>query len=322
MNKYFDFENIQLIPNKCVVYSRKDCDASVKLGKHKFKLPIVPANMSTVINEELAIEFAKRNYFYVMHRFFIDNYDFTKKLKSMNLISSISIGVKEYEYELIDRLAKDNIIPDYITIDIAHGHSNRVCKIIKYVKEKLPASFIIAGNIATIEAAKDLVSWGADALKVGIGPGKVCITKLKTGFGTAGWQLYATKQIHEAVNVPIIVDGGLRYNGDVAKSIRFGATLCMAGSLFSAHDESPGKLVYIDGRQFKEYYGSASMFNKETKVNIEGKKELQPLKGSIWSTMEELEQDIQSSISYAGGKKLEDIKKVDYVILNKNIYDY
>jgi IMP dehydrogenase/GMP reductase len=160
---------------------------------------------------------------------------------------------------------------------------------------------VIAGNVATPEAVIDLENWGADATKVGVGPGKVCITKLKTGFGTGGWQLSALKWCARVATKPIIADGGIRSHGDIAKSIRFGATMVMIGSLFAGHEESPGKTVEVDGELFKEYYGSASDFNKGEYKHVEGKRILEPIKGKLADTLIEMEQDVQSSISYAGG---------------------
>ncbi|ATZ21381.1 GMP reductase [Mesoplasma tabanidae] len=312
----FDYEDIQLIPNMCVVNSRSECNTSVTLGKNTFKMPVVPANMATVINEELSVMLAEKNYFYVMHRFDFDAISFVKKMKEKKLISSISVGVKEQDFKLINDLSDLNLIPDYITIDIAHGHANSVKQMIEHIRNKMKdQTFIIAGNVATPQAVRDLEHWGADATKVGVGPGKVCITKLKTGFGTGGWQLGAIKWCSKAATKPIIADGGLRVNGDIAKSIRFGATMCMIGSLFAAHEESPGKNVTVDGILFKEYYGSASEYNKGEKRYVEGKKELIKVRGKLIDTYKEMEEDLQSSISYAGGKTLKAIKKVDYVIL-------
>jgi len=186
---------------------------------------------------------------------------------------------------------------------------------IGYLKKHLPQSFVIAGNVATPEAIIDLENWGADATKVGVGPGKVCITKLKTGFGTGGWQLSALKWCARVATKPIIADGGIRSHGDIAKSIRFGASMVMIGSLFAGHEESPGKTVEVDGALFKEYYGSASDFNKGEYKHVEGKRILEPIKGKLAETLIEMEQDVQSSISYAGGTKLMDVRKVNYVIL-------
>jgi IMP dehydrogenase/GMP reductase len=173
MEEVFDFEHINLIPKKCIVDSRSECDTSVQFGKHTFKLPIIPANMECVINEEIAENLAKNGYFYVYHRFGIDNIDFIRKMKAKELISSISIGVNQDSYELLDKLRYAYLIPDYITIDIAHGHSVKMERMIKYIRsfELLKDVFIIAGNVCTPEAVKDLSEWGANAIKAGIAPG-------------------------------------------------------------------------------------------------------------------------------------------------------
>ena len=222
--------------------------------------------------------------------------------------------------ELIRGIAVTHIIVtpsvlETLPIDIAHGHAESVRRTIEHIKHKLPKTFVIAGNVGTPEAVIDLENWGADATKVGIGPGKVCITKLKTGFGTGGWQLSALKWCARVATKPIVADGGIRSHGDIAKSIRFGATMIMIGSLFAGHEESPGRTVEVDGELFKEYYGSASDFNKGEYRHVEGKRILEPIKGKLKGTLTEMEQDVQSSISYAGGKKLLDIRKVNYVIL-------
>ena len=295
--------------------SRSECDASVTLGKRSFRLPVVPANMKTVVNEPICLWLAQNGYFYVMHRFDLDNVQFVKDMHAKDVFASISLGVKKPDYDTVDQLAAAGLVPEYITIDIAHGHADSVKNMIGYLKQKLPASFVIAGNVGTPEAVIDLENWGADATKVGIGPGKVCITKLKTGFGTGGWQLSALKWCARVATKPIIADGGIRDHGDIAKSVRFGASMVMIGSLFAGHEESPGKTVEVDGALFKEYYGSASDFNKGEYKHVEGKRILEPIKGKLADTLVEMEQDVQSSISYAGGKKLMDIRKVNYVTL-------
>ncbi len=311
----FDYDNILLLPRKCRVESRSECDASVTLGTRSFRLPVVPANMKTVVDEPICTWLAQNGYFYVMHRFDLDNVAFVKTMKSKGLFASISLGVKKPDYDVVDQLAALGLVPEYITIDIAHGHADSVRNMIGYLREKMPATFIIAGNVATPEAVIDLENWGADATKVGVGPGKVCITKLKTGFGTGGWQLSALKWCARVATKPIIADGGIRDHGDIAKSVRFGASMVMIGSLFAGHEESPGKTVEVDGKLFKEYYGSASDFNKGEYKHVEGKRILEPIKGPLKNTLIEMEQDVQSSISYSGGKKLMDIRKVNYVTL-------
>ncbi|SER32492.1 GMP reductase [Gracilibacillus ureilyticus] len=322
MENTFDYEDIQLIPAKCIVNSRSECDTTVTLGGRSFKLPVVPANMQTIIDENIALYLAENNYFYVMHRFEPETRrSFVEEMQSKGLYASISVGVKEEEYQFIEELAEANLTPEYITIDIAHGHSNAVINMIQHIKELLPKSFVIAGNVGTPEAVRELENAGADATKVGIGPGKVCITKIKTGFGTGGWQLAALRWCAKAATKPIIADGGIRTHGDIAKSIHFGASMVMIGSLFAGHEESPGENIEKDGKLYKEYFGSASEFQKGEKKNVEGKKMHVEHKGSLQDTLTEMEQDLQSSISYAGGNTLDAIRHVDYVVVKNSIFN-
>ena len=320
--KIFDYEDIQLIPNKCIVESRSECDTAIQFGPRKFKLPVVPANMQTVMNEKLAQWFAKNEYFYIMHRFDEKSrIPFIKNMHDQGLFASISVVVKAREFDFIEQLQQADIVPEYITIDIAHGHSDLVIRMIKHIKQHLPQAFVIAGNVGTPEGVRELENAGADATKVGIGPGRVCITKIKTGFGTGGWQLAALNLCSKAARKPLIADGGIRTHGDIAKSIRFGASMVMIGSLFAAHEESPGETVELDGKLYKEYFGSASEFQKGERKNVEGKKMFVEHKGSLEHTLVEMQQDLQSSISYAGGKDLKSLRTVDYVIVRNSIFN-
>ncbi|MFD1067892.1 GMP reductase [Oceanobacillus locisalsi] len=322
MENVFDYEDIQLVPAKCVVNSRSECDTSIEFGGRRFQLPVVPANMQTIIDENIATYLAENNYFYIMHRFEPEKrVDFIKDMHERDLIASISVGVKEEEYRFVEDLAADNLVPEYMTIDIAHGHSEAVMNMIKHIKSHLPDIFLIAGNVGTPEAVRELEHAGADATKVGIGPGKVCITKIKTGFGTGGWQLAALRWCAKAASKPIIADGGIRTHGDIAKSVRFGASMVMIGSLFAGHEESPGETVEKDGKKLKEYFGSASEFQKGEKKNVEGKKMYVEHKGALQDTLTEMEQDLQSAISYSGGKHVDSVRTVDYVVVKNSIFN-
>ncbi|MTD30107.1 GMP reductase [Planomicrobium sp. YIM 101495] len=322
MDNVFDYEDIQLVPAKAIVDSRSQCDTSVEFGGRTFRLPVVPANMQTIIDETIAIKMAENNYFYIMHRFEPGKrIDFIKDMQGRGLYASISVGIKPEEYTFVEEMVEQGLVPEYITIDVAHGHSNSVIKMIQFIKERIPASFVIAGNVGTPEAVRELEHAGADATKVGIGPGKVCITKIKTGFGTGGWQLAALRWCAKAASKPIIADGGIRTHGDIAKSVRFGASMVMIGSLFAGHEESPGQTVEKDGKMYKEYFGSASEFQKGEKKNVEGKKMFVEYRGALKDTLTEMEQDLQSSISYAGGDKLSAIRNVDYVIVKNSIFN-
>ena len=187
MKKIFDFDNITLLPNFSRVESRSDCDTTCVFGGHRFKLPIVPANMESIIDVRLATELAKKGYFYILHRFNIDEVSFVRDMKEHNLISSISVGVNDDSYKLIDELVLEDLIPHFITVDIAHGHSIKMKKMVKYIKNKMPNVFLIGGNVCTPDAVTDLESWGCDAVKCGIGGGSACTTYHSTGFGNRGW---------------------------------------------------------------------------------------------------------------------------------------
>ncbi|QLK86237.1 GMP reductase [Staphylococcus sp. 17KM0847] len=320
--KIFDYEDIQLIPNKSIVKSRSEIDTSIQFGPRRFKLPVVPANMQTVMNETLAEWFAKNDYFYIMHRFDeAARIPFIQRMNEKGLFASISVGVKAPEFEFVKEIEALGLKPEYITIDIAHGHSDQVIDMIQHIKKHLPETFVIAGNVGTPEGVRELENAGADATKVGIGPGRVCITKIKTGFGTGGWQLAAVNLCSKAARKPIIADGGIRTHGDIAKSVRFGASMVMIGSLFAAHEESPGETVEMDGKKYKEYFGSASEYQKGERKNVEGKKMFVAHKGKLQDTLTEMEEDLQSAISYAGGKDVDALRKVDYVIVRNSIFN-
>jgi GMP reductase len=319
-SKTFDYDDVILVPEKCIVKSRSEVTVTAKLGNKVFALPVIPANMSTIVDEKTCVWLAERNIFYVMHRFDIDAVAFTERLQTQNLYASVSLGIKQVDYETVEKFVTENITPEYITVDVAHGDSDEVIRIVKFIKKNLPDTYIIAGNIATIEAGERLVAAGASALKVGIGPGSACLTAPNTGFGTRGYQLSAVANVAEHFkNLPvqIIGDGGIRQYGDIAKSIAFGADMVMIGGMFAGHDENPGELIEVEGEFKKAFFGSASEHQKGEHKHVEGKKMYMPYKGSLDTTLQIIKENLQSSVSYAGGTELHDLTKVQYVILKK-----
>ena len=308
MNQKFDFDDINLIPRYSTVDSRQECDTSVKIGNHSFKNPVIPANMESVISEDLCKKLASNGYFYIMHRFNINNKQFIINMKKENLITSISVGVNQDSYDLIDDLIKNKLVPDYITIDIAHGHCKKLKKMLKYIKETVPEVFVIAGNVSSIEATVDLDKWGADAIKVGIASGSVCTTGPVTGFGSRNIQASIVNECASVTKKYIICDGGIKSPGDITKGLVLGATMIMIGGMLSSFLDSPGKTVEIDDVKYKEFYGSASASQSNKTSRIEGTVTLNKIKNiTIIEYMEYLSMCLQSAISYGGGKMLKDL---------------
>lgn len=320
MKREYHYKDILLIPKFSNCESRSDVDLSTKLGKFTFKSPIIPANMKTIINENLAARLANWGYFYIMHRFGDeetwqkDTKDFIARIHEGVRPSSISVGIKERDHRLLEELTKEP--PDFITVDIAHGHSVNMKPMVETIKSILPNTFLIAGNVCTADAALWLEDLGVDAVKVGIGPGYVCTTKLMTGFSRP--QFSAVEACSKVIRVPVIADGGIEYNGDIAKALVAGATMVMCGFMLAGFDESPGeKTIDDEGRITKVYYGSASKNNKAISKHIEGRRINVPYRGSIWDKYREIEESLQSSCSYAGVSKSSDLRNaVDWVVQN------
>ena len=317
-NMTFDFNNINLIPKMGIVSSRNDCDTSVEFGKFKFRIPVVPANMECVINESISELLSKNGIFYIMHRFDSDLISFVNKMKLNNLVSSISVGVNDDSYLLINQLKNLSLIPDYITIDIAHGHSIKMMHMIRHIKEVMEdKTFIIAGNVSSIEGVKDLEMWGADCVKVGVGPGSPCTTYPSTGFGSRGCQASVLKDCYEVATKPLIIDGGIKEPGDISKSIALGASMVMVGGMLSGFIDSPGDVIELSDKKYKEFWGSASQYQSNKSKRIEGTKLLTPFKDKyLIDEMNYIHECLQSSISYSGGNELSSLRNVKYIIKN------
>jgi len=312
IKKCYSYADIFLVPKKTIVPSRSVCNTKVKLGKNEFDMPIIAANMPSVVNKETCNFLAKHNLFYIMHRFDMNQAEFVEEMKQKNFISSISMGVNKESYSQLKELKEKKLEPDYITIDTANGWSLKAERMTKYIKNNFD-SFLIVGNVATPDAVRELDQWGADAIKLFIGPGRACTTKLKTGFTYP--TVSCLLECREETSKPIIADGGVIEHGDIAKAIACGARMVMAGALFCQYNESAGKTIEIENQCYKEYYGSASEHNKLEYKNVEGKKILLPCKGEMSNLLKELKQDLQSSISYAGGDSLFALREVEKIAI-------
>ena len=318
----YNYSDIYLRPKKTMVSSRKECITSVILGGHEFVLPVYASNMKSVVNEDSCEFFAKNGMFYTMHRFNVNQVAFVEKMQHQGFVASISIGVNDDTIEQLKQLQLANLSPEFMTLDIANAWCKKAEKMIKYVKEHFPKTFLIVGNVSSADAACEVHSWGADAIKAGIAGGKVCITKNKTGFHRpmVSTVLDCATYTRKA-GVPLIADGGIIEHGDIAKALACGANMVMAGSLFAGYDESAGNIIEVslDGgrmRAYKEYYGSASQYNKGEYKNVEGKKILIDYKGSMVKLLIELAEDLQSSISYAGGVTVHDLINAEIICVS------
>ena len=234
------------------------------------------------------------------------------------LVVGAAVGITNDMLERVDALVKANV--DVITVDTAHGHSKNVINAIKNLKEKYPDLQIIAGNVATAEATRDLIKAGVDAVKVGIGPGSICTTRVVTGIGVP--QITAIINcVNEAkkYDIPVIADGGIKYSGDITKALACGASVVMAGSLFAGTEESPGETILFEGRQYKEYRGMGSLaamkdgsgdryFQTNTKKYVpEGVEGRVAYKGPVGEVVYQLLGGLKSGMGYVGSKDLNEL---------------
>jgi IMP dehydrogenase len=255
------------------------------------------------------------------------NYPIACKDEHGRLRVGAAVGVTHDTMERVDALVKAGV--DVIAIDTAHGHSKGVISQLKAVKAKYPDLQVIAGNIATADAARALAEAGADAVKVGIGPGSICTTRIIAGVGVP--QLYAVYECAKALEgtgVPVIADGGIKHTGDIAKAIAAGASSIMAGSLFAGVEESPGETIIYEGRRFKSYRGMGSIEAMESgskdryfqdveddikKLVPEGIVGRVPLKGTLAEITYQFVGGLKASMGYCGAKNIEALQQARFV---------
>ena len=320
--KEYSYSDIYLKPQKCIVNSRSECDTSVVLGKRIFKMPVYPSNMKSVVNQYTCAYLASKGWFYSMHRFDVELEQFARYMTDLNYFVSISLGINLDSKENFERMVKAGFNPEYITIDVANAWTERVKDTIKMIQDSC-SSFIIVGNVSCAEAVDELADWGADACKCGQAVGKVCTTRNKTGFSGGIVSNIIDCVENTKSDIPIIADGGVGEHGDIAKSLSLGSYMVMCGSLFAGYDQSAGDIISFPNEehgeiQYKEYYGSASEHNKGEYRNIEGKKIMIPYRGDMYKLLIELREDLQSSISYAGVRDLDGLRRMKkLIVINK-----
>ena len=329
------FDDVTLVPKYSEILP-SEVDTSIKLTDTlKLNIPLLSSAMDTITESKMAIAIAKAGGLGVIHR----NLDIKKqiqeikKVKKQKLLVGAAVGTGFKEFHRAELIIKEKV--DMIVVDTAHGHTKKVSEMIKFIKKKKTKKICLcAGNIATPEAAKFLLKLGVDVIKVGIGPGSICTTRLVAGIGVP--QLSAILNVRNGIknkNVKIISDGGIKYSGDLAKAFAAGADAVMIGSLFAGTDETPGKLIKKNGKLFKSFRGMGSVgamnkgsadryFQSKQKNNSkyvpEGVEGFAKYKGKVENIVFKLIGGLKSSMGYLGSKQIKYLRnKPQFVKITK-----
>lgn len=284
------FDDILLKPQEGIIDSRSLVDISIELGKWKLPTPFISSPMETVTDMRMAIALNKAGGLGVLHRFskFANSRAATDGLHSMG-VSPIATAIGYGDHE---RLWLEHV--DFFVLDVAHAYSRKVLHWVEAIKKNRPEVYLIAGSVATFEGALALRDAGADALRVGVGSGAACTTRLVTGFGVP--MVTAIEQCF-AAGIPVIADGGIKNSGDIVKALAVGASAVMLGRLFAGCDEAPRP---------GEYFGQASEKSAASNgSNIEGTVGLIEDVGPVREVVKQLAEGLRSGISYGGGTDIQ-----------------
>lgn len=320
------FDDVLLIPQKST-HSPSEVNIEIQLTKRiKLKIPLISAAMDTVTESKMAIALAKAGGLGVIHKNMSAEKQAreVKNVKKKRLLVGAAVSVGKKEIERAKILSRAGV--DLIVIDVAHGHYYKVGETIRILKKEIGKKVVIVGgNVATAEATHDLIKAGADVVKVGIGPGSICTTRIIAGTGVP--QLTAILEAVKAAKktkTPIIADGGIKYSGDIVKALASGATAVMMGGLFAGTNESPGKIITIDGERFKVYRGMGSleamiMGSKDRYLQDDKKRKEEMIsegvvsyisyKGSVEDIIYQLVGGLKQGLGYCGAKDLIDLHR-------------
>ncbi|MBL7544284.1 MAG: guanosine monophosphate reductase [Bdellovibrionaceae bacterium] len=311
--KGLTFDDVLIVPSKSDIRSRKDPSLKTQLTKnHQIHIPVISANMDTITESEMAIAMADLGGLGILHRFMtIDEqvrHVHAIRKHGVNLVSA-SIGVNDDFKDRAKKLVEAGV--QILTIDIAHGHSVQMLETMKWCKDTFANTDIIAGNVATPEATEELIEAGADAIKVGIGPGSMCTTRIITGAGVPQLTAIALcSEVGKEHNIPIIADGGIKTSGDIVKALSAGASVVMLGSMLSGTIETPGEIK--NGR--KQYRGMASRSAQDSwrggvpqGMAPEGESTFVSVKGHVKDVIHELSGGIRSGMSYVNATQIEEL---------------
>lgn len=319
------FDDVLLVPSYSEVLPREVSTAGRFSRRIALRLPFVSAAMDTVTEAPMALAMARAGGLGVIHK----NMDIAAQAAQVALVKAeglpvaAGVGITPDVLERVRALAGAGA--DAVVLDSAHGHSRGVIAALRDIKAAFPSVDVVVGNIATAEAARDLIAAGADGLKVGIGPGSICTTRIVAGVGMP--QLTAIAEVASVAGeaVPVIADGGLRYSGDVVKALAAGAHCVMCGGLFAGTEEAPGATVEVNGVTMKSYRGMGSVdamqegsadryFQKGAKKLVpEGVVAGVPCKGPVADVLYQLEGGLRSGMGYCGAADLEALHRAKFV---------
>lgn len=337
-NPALTYDDIQLVPSYSSVSSRKNISLLTKLSKnYSLCIPLVASCMDTVCESKMAVEIAVMGGVGCIHRFMTIEAQAADVAKVATALSTervlniwkenniaankipvmAAVGANGDFAERAAALV--NAGANIILIDVAHGHHENVKEAIAKLKNILPAHIdIIAGNIASAKAAQDLEAWGADGLRVGVGGGSLCTTRVKTGFGVPN--VTCLQSILAVATIPVMADGGIRTSGDVAKALALGSSCVMLGSLLAGTKEAPGQIIEKPNGLYKRYRGAASLETKtvhgQEQRNVEGESTVIPFKGGVKFILAGLLDGVKSALSYGGASNLQEFRPEFVVVTN------
>ena len=323
IKKALTYDDILLVPRYSEIRSRKEIDISNKLDENiTLRLPIIASPMDTVSGFEMASYLSKAGAMAIIHRYMsvVDQTQTVSDLKNeTGSVVAAAIGTGREHITRARCLALAGV--DVLCIDVAHGHHVAVKEIIDSLKSEdtFDGIHIMAGNVATPKAVADLARWGANSIRIGIGGGSICSTRIQTGHGVPTLQsVMDCMQTADEYDVKIIADGGIRNSGDIVKSYASGADFVMVGSLLAGTTEAPGRIITMGDRKYKEYRGMASaeaqMEWRGRTASLEGVSSMIPYKGPIAPIVEQIENGIRSGFSYSGAQTFKKFQSVAEII--------
>jgi IMP dehydrogenase len=315
------YDDVLLVPKRSKIDSRNEVDLGWNLGEIRFSLPVIAINMDAVTGVDMAISMGKLGGLAILPRFDGPRVQAGKilKIKKAGTATAAAIGVTEGEWKRLEIIVKAGV--DHVSVDVAHGQMDKVLRLVKKIRKIYPSLSLSAGVVGTYLGAKDLFLSGVDVVRVGVGPGTICTTRIVTGCGVP--QITAVIEASRAareLGKVVWADGGTKNSGDVVKGLAAGASAVIMGSQLAGTKESPGKVKSVDDKLYKEYNASTSLTEKKNQLesngqdkgesyikHIEGVESLVPYKGPVQEVLSGMMAGVKSGLSYCGAKNIEDL---------------